>query len=452
MKKVKFKETGLFMVMILLLCAVFGVDSGIMAADVVNPAGGGAVRVGEATTLENAQADSPNLTLDEIDDMVLLIKPYASELDTLARKATVRTVTAPVYRHYTMDVMDLSTTVKTAYTAGTDVQIALATNNDDIFAVDETIIVKGIFGYEPGTTTATTEPLMLQVVGKDSNGLPLVKAVNGKGATSTIDAIAANTVLTRSGSAGSETQIKTDAFSCIPTDWDQYLQKHLCQVEQSEMFMLAPKEVKWTFTDEADAAVYDWKRKMNVTNWLGVKGLRKWATTSTGTKAEDRYFSRGVWYQAGKEYDFNGTAPGITNIPTFLRTVLTGNNSSKEKFFIAGSGMIEAFEKSDYFVRNYNEGGNVNEKELWGLQFNGLKSKFGKLWVIHAESFDEMGMADQGFVLDLEYLIKVTYGLKTKDHNLRDLFISASQARVMEEQYALLLKNPKAHTRVYLNK
>jgi hypothetical protein len=452
MKKVKFKETGLFMVMILLLCAFFGVDSGVMAADVVSPAGGGAINVGAATTLEAAQTDSPNLTLDEIDNMVLMIKPYAAELNTLARKATVKTVAAPVYRHYTMDVMDLTTTVKTAYTAGTDVQIALATNNDDIFAVDETIIVKGVTGYEPGTSTATTEPLVLQVVGKDANGLPLVKPINGAGATNTIPAIAANTVLTRAGSAGSETQIKTDAFSNIPTDWEQYLQKHLCQVEQSEMFALSPKEVKWTFTDEAEAAAYDWKRKMNVTDWQGVKGLRKWATTSTGTKPEDRYFSRGVWYQAGKEYDFNGVAPGITNIPTFLRTALTGNNSSKEKFFIAGSGMIEAFEKSDYMTRYIAENGASNEKELWGLQFNGIKSKFGKLWVIHAESFDEMGWADQGFVLDFEYLIKVTYGLKTKDHNLRDLFISASQARVMEEQYALVLKNPKAHTRVYLNK
>lgn len=452
MKKVKFKQTGLFILIVMLMCALFGVDNGVMSADVVNPAGGGAVRVGEATTLENAQGDSPNLTLDEIDEMVLMIKPYAAELNTLARRANVRTVSAPVYRHYTMDVMDLTTTVKTAYTAGTDTQIALATNNDDIFAVDETIIVKGIFGYEPGTEVQTTEPLVLQVVGKDSSGLPLVKPINGKGATNTIDPITANVVLTRAGSAGSETQIKTDAFSNIPTDWEQYLQKHLCQVEQSEMFQLAPKEVKWTFTDEAEAAAYDWKRKMNVTDWLGVKGLRKWATTSTGTKAEDRYFSRGVWYQAGKEYDFNGVAPGITNIPTFLRTCLTGNNSSKEKFFIAGSGMIEAFEKSDYFTRYISENGATSEKDLWGLQFNGLKSKFGKLWIIHAESFDEMGMADQGFVLDFEYLIKVTYGLKTKDHNLRDLFISASQARVMEEQYALVLKNPKAHTRVYLNK
>jgi len=446
----KFEHTGLFMFVIMLTAALFGVSGGMLAADVVSPEGGGAIRTNHQTDLGTAAEDSPNLTLDEIEDMVTLIKPYSVELDTIARKAIVKTIAAPTYRHYTLDVMDLSTTLKTAY-AGGDTQAAIETNNDDIFSRDETIIVPSVNGYESDGVTLSGEALELFISGKDSNSKPLVRAVNGAGATNTIPAIAKDAILVRAGAAGSESQIKTDPFSAIPTDWTQFLQKHLCQVEQTEMFQLVPKEVKWTFTEEAEAAVFDMRRKMNVTNWLGVKAVRKYPTAD-GSKSEDRYFSKGVWWQAGNEFDFNGVAPDITNIPSFLRAVLTGNNSSKEKFFLAGSGMIEAFEKSDYMTRYIQENGAATEKDQWGLQFNGLKSKFGKLWVLHAESLDELGMANMGMVIDFNYLLKVTYGMKTNDYDLRTLFIAAANARTLEEQYALLLKNPKAHTRVYLNK
>ena len=53
MKKMfrRFEESGLMMVLLVALLAMFGMaDAGVMAADVVNPAGGGAVRVGDATS------------------------------------------------------------------------------------------------------------------------------------------------------------------------------------------------------------------------------------------------------------------------------------------------------------------------------------------------------------------------------------------------------------------
>ena len=70
MKKMfrKFEESGLMMVLLVALLAVFGMaDAGVMAADVVNPAGGGAVRTDSETSRTNVETDSPRLILDEID-------------------------------------------------------------------------------------------------------------------------------------------------------------------------------------------------------------------------------------------------------------------------------------------------------------------------------------------------------------------------------------------------
>jgi len=447
-KLLKFKESGLFLMIVMLLCSFLGVvDAGAMTADIVNPEGGGAVRTNSETSLGQAKTDSPNLTLDDIDKMVTKIRPVLNPLDTILRYCDTITVNNPVYRHYAIDVIDGSSKLKTAY-AGGGSQTPIEAENNDIFSPDETIIVEGIPGYEEDGTTATPEePLMLYIVGKDTNDNPIVRPVNGQ-AGDLIPAIPAGTVLLRMGKAGSESQISTSPYSGVPTDWNQFCQKFMAETRETEMFKRADKEVDWTFTDQAEEAIYDMKTLMNRTFWRGVKRKKTWKNHKTD-KAEDIYFTKGVWTQAWKEFDFAGIAPDNTNIPSFMRMALTGNASTKQKIFIAGSGVIEAFEKADYLTRNVNEG---DAKQGYGLEFSEIRSKFGRLLVVHDESFDQMGFADQGFVLDPNYLRKGTYGIRQNDFDLRKAGIADMDARSIIEQCFAVLKNPKSHTRVYLNK
>ena len=107
---------------------------------------------------------------------------------------------------------------------------------------------------------------------------------------------------------GLKPKSKTDPYSGVPTDFTQYLQKFMAQVELSEIFQRADKEVDWEFTDAEEEAVFDMKRVQNVTYWKGVLGRVKTKNAHT-KKAEDVYFTEGIWTQAGKEFSFEGQDP-----------------------------------------------------------------------------------------------------------------------------------------------
>ena len=444
----KFKESGLFMVIVMLLCSVFGVcDGAAMTADVINPVGGGAVNTSAMTTAGETRDNAENLILDTIDEKVTKIRPYDVVLDTIARNIKdVKHSDSQIIRHYAIDTIDLSTKLKVAY-AGGDKQAAIEAEDNDIFASEQTIFVDGVSGYkEDGTTVDPLRKLMLYVVGKDTTGKPLVTAVNGKGMDrDVIPAIPAGAKLTRGGRAGSETQIQTDAYLGVPTDFPQYLQKFMAQVEESTMMKIADKEVDWDFSDQEEEAIFDMKRVQNVSFWLGVRNRIKKKNAHT-QKAEDIYFTEGLWTQAGKEFSFGAAPVTAENIVSLMKHAFTGNASGKKKLFICGSDMIEAFEQVEYTKVVY-----VGSKlQAHGVEFTSIVSKFGTLLLAHDQSLDDMGWAGNGFILDADFLRKWTMGWRVNNFDLRGSGQSDADGRGLMEICGLVLKNPKAHSRVTL--
>ncbi len=441
-----FKELAMFTFS--LACLLFGVGGvSAMTANAVIPADGGAVRVGEDVTVGNAHTDSPDVILAQIDDMVAKIRPYDAKLDTISRHVKqVKSSSGQVVKHYAIDTIDLTATLSTAVAGGTP-QRSITTSNNSIFACDQTIIVNGVNGYkEDKITVDTVNPLVLYVLNKDASDNPIVVAVNGQTAANNIPAIPAGTVLTRAGRAGSEEQLSTDAYSGVPTNFTQYLQKFLAKVKMSDLFERAAKEVNWTFTDAEEEAIFDMKRTQNVSFWKGVKGLIKAKNKYTET-AEEIYFTQGIWTQAGKEFDFSGAVNSDTLVD-LMEHAFTGNNSGENKLFIVGSALLSAIEKVDYNKVIY-----VGEKqEAFGIVFNSIESKFGTLLCVHDKSLDDIGMTDKGFILDPNNLRKWTVGdLRVTDFDLKKTGISDSDARGIMEICGLILKNPKAHSRVALD-
>jgi len=448
-KFLKLKDSGLFLFGIMLLCSIFGVcDGSAMVADVVNPPGGGAVDVNNTTTVTETRENSPHLLLDTIDEKVMKIRPYDVVLDSISRNISdSKTSNNQVVRHYAIDVIDLTATLTSAVGGGVQ-QAALATSNNGIFACEQTIIVKDVKGYkEDGTTIDNDNDLMLYVVGKDNANQPLVVAVNGQGTSDikNIPAIPADTKLIRAGRAGSELQIQTDAYSGVPTDWDQFLQKFMAQVEMSTLFERADKEVDWSFTDAEEEAIFDMKRVQNVSYWLGIKRRIK-VKNAHNKKAEDVYFTRGVWTQAGKEFSFGGVPVDVKNMVTLMKHAFTGNNSGKRKLIICGSDVIEALEQVEY-NRIIREG---TKMQAYGIEASQILSKFGTLLVVHDQSLDDIGMMDKAFILDADFLRKWTTGWRVNEFDFRKSGDSDADGRMLMEICGLVLKNPNAHSRVSL--
>lgn len=449
MMKEKIKKYGSWAFVLLgVMCVLLNVGDanavgGVAVATVV-PVGGGAVNAA-MTTATQTREDSRNLLLDTIDEKVTKIRPHDVVLDTISRHiGDVKTVNNQIYRHYAIDVIDLVTTVKDAV-SGTPEQVALSTNNNEIFASEQTIKVEGVKGYkEDGTTLDPVRELMLYVVGKDTSGKPLVVAVNGQktGNKILIPNIGQGTKLVRMGRAGSETQIQTDPYSGVPTDWNQYLQKFMAQIEVSDIFERADKEADWSFTDMEEEAIFDMKRTMNVTLWCGVRYRLKTKNAHT-QKAEDIYFTEGIWSQAGKDFSFNGQPIDAKNLVTLMKHAFTGNASGKRKLLLCGSDVIEQLEQVEY-----DKTVKLGDKQtIYGLDVSNIISKFGTLSVVHDQTLDDMGMSKKFFVLDVDFLRKVTMGWRVNEFDFRKSGQADADGRGLMEICGLVLKNPNAHSR-----
>jgi hypothetical protein len=128
-----------------------------------------------------------------------------------------------------------------------------------------------------------------------------------------------------------------------------------------------------------------------------------------------------------------------------MRKAFTGNAGSKRKILIGGSGLISRISKLDY-SRVITAGQHVSK---WGIDFTELRSKFGCLYLLLSEVFDEVGMEDCGIIIDPEYIQKYTHiPFSTEQLNLKKSGVRNVDALVMTEASCLVLRYPKAHMRI----
>ena len=129
-----------------------------------------------------------------------------------------------------------------------------------------------------------------------------------------------------------------------------------------------------------------------------------------------------------------------------MRRVFTGEAAgSPRKILIAGSALIEALNKLSY-TKVIAADDTVTR---WGIDFNELRSKFGTLYVVHSEVFDQCGHESDGMVLDPQYMSKYTHIPFKVDHlDLKKSGQRNTDALVATEASCLVLRHPKSHFRV----
>ena len=194
-------------------------------------------------------------------------------------------------------------------------------------------------------------------------------------------------------------------------------------------------------SDQEEAAVYDMRLGMEKSFLFG-SARKVW----DNNKKEYIYFTGGIWKQAGKEYNLENASEFTTDeVVRIMRDAFTGNSGSKRKILIGGSGLISRFSKLDY-NRIITAGQHVSK---WGIDFTEIRSKFGCLYLMLSEVFDEVGMPDNGIIIDPEYIQKYTHiPFSTEQLNLKQSGVRNVDALVMTEASCLVLRYPKAHMRI----
>ncbi len=401
-------------------------------------------------TTDLTRQGSPDLLLNEIDQQIVKIRPMSTPIDQISRYAGSKHSGSMVVDFYSVDTKptaaELAEDVPAAgpTDSGEPPVVVISTTNNDIFDPTDTILVQNTPGYAPDGQSETSQDLMLYVVSRDANGVT-VMAVNGPtmaGVPNCVPAITVGTSLVRMGRAASELDVQSPQFEALPKKNRNLCQIFKMQVEQSTLQRLANKETGWTMSDQEEAAVYDMRLGMEKSFLFGV-ARQMW----DNNKKEYVYFTGGIWNQAGKDfYIESATDFNASRMVDMMHDAFTGNAGSKRKILIGGSGLISCISKLDY-TRVITAGQHVSR---WGIDFTELRSKFGCLYVMLSEVFDEVGMENSGIIIDPEYIQKYTHiPFSTEQLNLKKSGVRNVDALVMTEASCLVLRYPKAHMRIH---
>lgn len=162
-------------------------------------------------------------------------------------------------------------------------------------------------------------------------------------------------------------------------------------------------------------------------------------------KNEDILLTGGIWSQAGGQYKYSVGKLDTNGVISMMRAAFTGNAGNKRKVLIGGSGLIEQLNKLES-TKMVLAGENIVK---WGIDFSEISSKFGKLYVLLSEIFDECGMENNGMIIDPEYLQKYSHiPFTTEELNLKVAGVRNTDALVLTEASCMVLRYPKAHLRI----
>ena len=426
-------------------------NDGVLVAAVFAGASGSKIVSGESLTTDISRKESPDLLMNEVDNVITKIRPLSTPIDQISRVARARKSQSMIVDYYSVDVKPSRTTVKTEYTepgseeATTNAQrVKLVTANDEIFEVSETLLVPGLKGYEADGTTVSKSDLVLYVSSKDEDGSIYVYAINGKKIgtiENCVPSLSAGQAIIRMGRAATELDVQTGQFEALPVKEQNFCQIFKMQVEESTLQKIAKKNVPWRFSDSEEAAIFDMRLGMEKTFMFGVK-----RQIYDAKKKESVYLTGGIWWQAGKEYEYDASAGFTQNdLVDIMKEAFTGNGGTKRKMLVGGSDLIAAINKMEITkVINASE-----TTAAFGMDFTQIVSKSGKLGVIFSEVFDDCGMSGYGFIVDPDLITKwshIPFGKEQLD--LKKAGIRNVDATVLTEASCLTLRYPAAHMRI----
>ena len=397
---------------------------------------------GEPLTLAITETASPDLLRNEIDERIVQIRPMSTPVDQISRIAGSRPCGSMIVDYYSIDTKPTSATVS-GFSSSTKanngfVTATIDTDNNDIFEPSETIMVPDV---EATDADGAKSALVLYDLSRENTGIKAIAVNNvNESGNYVVPTIAVGSALVRMGRAAAELDVQTAQFESLPVKSQNYCQIFKTQVEQSTYQKIANKEVGWSFSDQEEAAIIDMRLGMEKNFIFGARNR-----VYDINKKEQIMLTGGIWNMAGNEFHYKKGSMTYDNLVEMSREAFTGNAGSSKKILIGGSRLIETLNKLDH----QKVIGATETTTHWGLDFTEIVTKFGRLYVILSEVFDQCGHADDGLIIDPEYMTKYCHvPFRSERLDLRLSGQRNTDAIVITEASCLVLRYPSAHTRV----
>lgn len=411
--------------------------------------GGNHVVDGPLTTAAIRQA-SPDLLVNEVDRRVVRIRPMSTPIDQISRMAGARPAKSMVVDYYSVDTRPTESTVSGRITEidnqpddDNPKAFMLSTANDRLFAPTETIMFPGI---EVEQANGRKEPFVAyvaDVVTGNGGGLRLIPLNLQSDAASLgiFPEITDGQRIVRMGRAAAELDVQTAQFEALPVKARNYCQIFKSQIEHSSIARLSAKEVGWTFSDQEEVAIMDMRMGMEKSFIFGTR-----MRLTDPTKSDEVLFTGGIWNQAGSETTLDIKNLTQATLLKLLKEAFTGDAAgSPRKVLVAGADMILAINNLE--ATKVIMAGDIVTR--WGIDFNEIRSKFGSLYVVHSEVFDQCGHSTDGLIVDIQYLTKYSHvPFRVEQLNLKSAGVRNTEALVATEASCLVLRHPKTHIRV----
>lgn len=383
--------------------------------------------------------EQPGLLRNHVDERITRIRPSATPLDQISRMVGARNARSMQVEYYSVDTKPAGTTVADEVSLNrvtNDATFKVEVDDEHVISPTETVLFPTVM-VGPDTRR---EPLVAYVDSVDETEVTLRPVISPRNYSGQVTAtIPTGARMVRMGRAAGELDVQTAQYGLIPTKEFNYCQIFKAQIEESMLQRLADKEVGWTFSDQEESAIVDMRRGMEKSFLFG---NRSRLNISDGSEV---MLTGGIWHQAGRAYTYNPESLTEGDLTTMLREAFANGGGSNRKVLLAGSGLIAAMSRFEK-VRVVSD---EDKKVVWGIDFDRIVSKFGTVYVILSEIFDECGMADNGMIIDPEYLTKYTHIPFTAERiSFHKQGLRNTEAVVLTEASCLVLRYPEAHMRI----
>ena len=436
-----FAAIGLFAMFATGTIAIGGLMGGIFGTGMAfaHPAG---TTTSETSTTETISEGSPELLENYVSKKITELKPSASPLDTILREIGEATsVDSWEYEYYTIDQKGISDTVKTEFTATNgsapeNTVLEIYINTPHIWNVGDNAMFLDIVGaankplvvHIVDVVPAVSKLIVIPLNGTGTNGFDMPQIIQGK-------------KLVRIGNAKAEKDAQTTPYAAYPQKESNFCQIHMAQVEESVYAMLHKKEVSWSINDYRLQALYDMRRRMELTSLFGIK---KKVYDPIGR--DHKYMSGGITRYITKGLSYSQAA--LTNNANSVfagwgKDIFTGNSGSEKRVMFVGGTFNKDMISIPTVVKQIEA---KNTEVVWGITFKKIDTGFGELLVKYHPLLDEVGYTDKAIVLDVNYLEKIVFKpMSTTELELIKSGQKNAKAQQISECFGVITMYPDLH-------
>lgn len=402
--------------------------------DLGDPTGEGAGQDLTGTQGSATQLRRGDLAEEEYDPDVVKYNAAKYVLLNLARTVAVqRTVKGYEIDHFRIGEADLTLRTTASIAEAESVKFSAENVSGDLhqLGVSSTVIVKGVKGYEKGSTTKTKGDLVLYVSAANEDEITL-RPLNGKAKVEgtisdylrdyKVPAIPANTELLISSYAGSESQKIVSPDNSQPRSARVYLQKRIFNILITDHEREILKKTPWGFDEMKDQALGNFSHKFERDLWDGEQ-TRFLVRTKDGNE-EFTYTSRGILRQLTNTLGIDDKFKYV-HITAIGKVMFTKYAETTEAYLLCGKNKVAEIANMEE-IQKQMDAKYTHHKTDYGIVVRDLVSNFGTLHVVYAPMLDEIGYEDFCVAVPLQI---ARYYHKVKRESNIDLNKAGNDAR-----------------------